>query len=168
MGPEASRLASCPLCARLDDPASLRICDLRESVVFLHEHQRYEGWCVLVLKEHAEHLHQLPLARQVRLWEDVAQVAGAISRSFSPRRLNYECLGNVVGHVHWHVIPRYGGTGFQPVQDSHSQAGRATFVQPVDPEPDATVWVRPAAERDCGVEADRAAELILHLRRAGL
>ena len=86
MGHEASRLASCPLCARLGDPhAALRICELRESVVFLHEHQRYEGWCVLVLKEHAEQLHALPVSRQVRLWEDVAQVAGAITRAFAPR-----------------------------------------------------------------------------------
>jgi diadenosine tetraphosphate (Ap4A) HIT family hydrolase len=134
---------------RLGDPtAALRICELRESVVFLHEHQRYEGWCVLVLKEHAEHLVDLPLSRQVRLWEDVAQVAGAIVRGFSPRRLNYECLGNVAGHVHWHVIPRY--------------------AEPVDPEPGATVWVRPAAERNCGVSAERAAELIGRLREAGL
>jgi diadenosine tetraphosphate (Ap4A) HIT family hydrolase len=145
----ALRDAQCPLCVRLGDPtAALRICELRESVVFLHEHQAYAGWCVLVLKEHAEHLHALPVSRQVRLWEDVAQVAGAIVRGFSPRRLNYECLGNVAGHVHWHVIPRY--------------------AEPVDPEPGATVWVRPAAERDCGVSAERAAELIGRLREAGL
>lgn len=149
MGQEASRRASCPLCARLEDAAAtLRICELRESVVFLHEHQRYEGWCVLVLKDHAEHLHALPVHRQLRLWEDVAQVAGAITRAFAPARINYECLGNVVGHVHWHVIPRY--------------------TEPFDPDPRATVWVRPAAERDCGVTAERARELIGRLRAAGL
>ena len=139
----------CPLCTRVCDvDARLRICELRESVVYLHEHQAYAGWCVLVLKDHAEQLHALQVARQVRLWEDVAQVAGAVVRAFSPRRLNYECLGNVVGHVHWHVIPRY--------------------AEPVDPEPRSTVWVRPAAERDCGVSAERAAELIAKLREAGL
>ncbi|MBX3403150.1 MAG: HIT family protein [Phycisphaeraceae bacterium] len=149
MGHEASRLATCPLCARLDDPtAALRVCELRESVVFLHEHQRYEGWCVLVLKDHAVHLAALPMPRQVRLWEDVSQVASAITRAFAPARINYECLGNVVGHVHWHVIPRY--------------------TEPADPDPRATVWVRPAAERDCGVSVDRAAELIGKLRGAGL
>jgi len=137
--------STCPLCARLHDPAApLRITELRESVIFLHEHQAYPGWCVLVLKEHAEQLHALPLSRQLRLWEDVAQVAGAITQAFSPRRLNYECLGNVAGHVHWHVIPRYAA--------------------PVDPEPGATVWVRPAAERECGVSAEQARELIGRLR----
>lgn len=149
MGQEASRLASCPLCSRLSDPAAaLRVCELRESIVYLHEHQSYAGWCVVVLKDHAEHLAALPVARQVRLWEDVAQVAAAITRAFSPRRINYECLGNVVGHVHWHVIPRY--------------------AEPIDPDPRATVWVRPATERDCGVTPELAAELIGRLQSAGL
>ena len=71
--------ATCPLCERTRDPtAPLRIAALRESVVFLHEHQAYPGWCVVVLNDHAEHLGDLPVARQLRLWEDVAQVAAAV------------------------------------------------------------------------------------------
>jgi len=159
--------ASCPLCERTrDHAAALRIAALRESVVFLHEHQAYLGWCVVVLKDHAEHLGGLPVARQLRLWEDVAQVAAAVQRAFTPARINYECLGNVIGHVHWHVIPRYGAagsTGFQPVVQHHGQDGRGT-----DPDPRSTVWTRPAAERDCGVTAELAAELIGRLRKAGL
>ena len=135
--------------SRTRDPtAPLRIAALRESVVFLHEHQAYPGWCVVVLNDHAEHLGDLPVARQLRLWEDVAQVAAAVRRAFAPVRINYECLGNLVGHVHWHVIPRY--------------------AEPADPDPRSTVWTRPAAERDCGVTAELAAEMIERLRKAGL
>lgn len=131
---------TCPACTRLektrrgDDPYF--IAELSESFVLLHKHQRYPGWCSLFLKEHAEHLSSLPHERQARLWSDVMVVADAITRAFSPRRLNYECLGNVVAHVHWHIIPRYD--------------------EPLDPEPGATVWIRPEGERDCGVsDADR-------------
>ena len=35
------------------------IATLAETAVFLHEHQRYEGWCVLFLREHFEHLSYL-------------------------------------------------------------------------------------------------------------
>lgn len=118
----------------------LAVMELDETVVVLHEHQAYAGWCVLLLKEHAEHLADLPIARQERVFGEVARVAAAVRAAFSPRRINYECLGNVAGHVHWHVIPRY--------------------AEPVDPEPRATVWVRPKAELECGVEAGRARELI--------
>jgi diadenosine tetraphosphate (Ap4A) HIT family hydrolase len=85
------------------------IAALRESVVILGENQGAKGWCTLVLHEHREHLAELPIARQQALFGEVAQVAGAVRRVFGPIRINYECLGNVVGHVHWHVVPRHGG-----------------------------------------------------------
>lgn len=141
----------CPACRRLElvrsgqDP--FFICELRESYVLLHKHQSYRGWCSLFLKEHAEQLHALPRARQSALWEDVMDVARAIERAVSPRRLNYENLGNVVGHVHWHVVPR--------------------FAEPIDPEPGATIWVRPESERDCGCADSLRRELVAQIRGAG-
>jgi diadenosine tetraphosphate (Ap4A) HIT family hydrolase len=34
-------------------------------------------------------------------------VARAIADAFGPRKMNYELLGNTVGHLHWHLLPRY-------------------------------------------------------------
>lgn len=34
-------------------------------------------------------------------------VAESVFRGFHPRKLNYECLGNVEPHLHWHIFPRY-------------------------------------------------------------
>src|SRR5262245_53612686 len=101
----------CPLCevvrrARAGDHPPL-IADLRESFAVLGDNQGCPGWTVLVLKEHAEHLADLPVQRQLRLWEDVADAAAAIRREFGPLRINYESLGNQVAHIHWHVIPRH-------------------------------------------------------------
>jgi diadenosine tetraphosphate (Ap4A) HIT family hydrolase len=64
----------------------------------------------------------------------------------NPQRINYECLGNQLAHVHWHVIPRYAA--------------------PIDPDPTETVWVRPANERNAGVTPERAAALIERVRHA--
>lgn len=142
--------AACPACVRLekvrrgDDP--FFIAELRESIWVLHEHQAYEGWCVLFLKDHHERLEELSRERQARLWEDVMDVGAAIRRAFGPRRLNIECLGNVVAHVHWHVIPRYGS--------------------PIDPDPTSTVWTRPRAELECGVEIERRKALICRVGNA--
>lgn len=134
----------CPACTRLfalaagHDP--LYIASLRESVVMLHAHQRWRGWCVLWLRDHAEHLHELNNDRQQRLWHDVADVARAVANVTACRRINYENLGNVVNHVHWHVIPRF-------------EAG-------VDPDPGAPVWVRPKPELECGVADDVRDDLV--------
>ena len=141
----------CPACERIaklnaGSPGPLHVATLTETAVYLHEHQRYEGWCVLFLKDHAEHLADLPLERQSRIFKEVARVANAVRTAMKPRRINYECLGNQLHHVHWHVIPRY--------------------AVPIDPDPNETVWVRPAAERNAGVTPQRAADLIARLREA--
>jgi diadenosine tetraphosphate (Ap4A) HIT family hydrolase len=140
--------SECPICKRLSslrdgtDPAM--ITELEESIVVLADPQGYPGWCILLLKEHAEHLADLQIARQERLFGEVARVAGAIRAVCSPRRLNYECLGNEVAHVHWHIVPRYPG----------------------DPQPTGPIWVRPPDERAGAMTAARRAELIGQLRSA--
>lgn len=130
--PPAASPHACPLCdlvrsaipsaaapshvaagAHRDGDAAHVICELDHSLVILSENQGCPGWCVLVLKDHAEHLAELPLVRQECLFREAARVAQAIRDEFSsassspPPRINYECLGNLVPHVHWHVIPRH-------------------------------------------------------------
>ncbi|HYF13912.1 MAG TPA: HIT family protein [Phycisphaerales bacterium] len=96
----------------------MRIATLRECDILLSENQGCRGWCVCVLREHAEHMADMPRDRQARIFDEVARVAGAIRAVFArggagavgdtgPPRINYECLGNVTAHVHWHVIPRH-------------------------------------------------------------
>jgi diadenosine tetraphosphate (Ap4A) HIT family hydrolase len=148
---------SCPACDRLtrlragDDPFWLA--ELRESYAILHKHQPFGGavggWSTLWLKDHHEQLGLLPRDRQLRLAEDVSDLAAAMHRALAPmgmRRINYECLGNVVAHVHWHLIPR--------------------FDAPAEPNPGATVWVRPQHELDCGVSDGLRDRLVGLLRGA--
>jgi diadenosine tetraphosphate (Ap4A) HIT family hydrolase len=94
----------------------LQIADLAQTVVILGDNQGARGWCVAVLKEHVEHMDALPIDRQAAVFSEVAAVAravrqvftdSAIDGNFVPPRINYECLGNVVPHVHWHVVPRH-------------------------------------------------------------
>ena len=56
--------------------------------------------------------------------------------SFTPRKLNYELLGNQEAHMHWHLYPRYETDAIPhwPVW--------------ADPKLHETTTVLPAAERD--------------------
>lgn len=146
---------TCPLCevaARCRSGREpLAIGELAESFAVLSENQGCQGWCVLVLKEHAEHLDALPLDRQARLFEDVARIARAIRRVFpaggadgGPPRINYECLGNLVAHIHWHVIPRHAG----------------------DPEPTKPVWGRAPEQLRGSLSRAELASLAGRLREA--
>lgn len=40
-------------------------------------------------------------------WLEVLQVARIVTRVFEPCHLNYDLLGNLVPHVHTHIVPRY-------------------------------------------------------------
>ena len=145
-------MSTCPACQRIAEARAKTnpfvIAELRESIAVLSDHQSYEGWTVLLLKDHAEHLHLLDEDRQVRLAADVADTARAIAKAFNPARINYECLGNQLAHVHWHIIPRY-----QP---------------PIDPDPRQPIWGRPKPELECGVTPEKRSELIKRLRDAGM
>ena len=145
-------MPDCPACRRIADIRAGTnpsfIAELSESFAVLHDHQPCEGWCVLLLKDHAEHLHLLPQDRRARLAQDVGRVAEAIARALNPNRINYECLGNQLAHIHWHIIPRY--------------------APPKDPDPTTTVWVRPPHELQCGVDPAKREKLISSLRAAGL
>lgn len=109
---------ACPLCemvakAKRQEHAGC-IAEFAHGVVMLGENQGCPGWCVLVLKDHVEHMDALGEGVQQEVFAEVAKVARAIRRVFAaqgkdggPVRINYECLGNVEPHIHWHVIPRH-------------------------------------------------------------
>ena len=141
-------MKACPLCERLErirageDPGFIR--EFQESYAVLADSKAYAGWCTLILKAHEEHLVHLPVARQRNLFADVAKMAAAVQQACHTKRINYECLGNVTAHVHWHVIPRHEG----------------------DPQPKATVWVRPEAELRATLPDEERTALVGRLKKA--
>lgn len=97
---------ACSFCAG-DRPApDHRIADLGVTEAYLHDDQFFPGWVVLKLKRHATELFQLDPSERARMMDEVARVAAALHALFTPRKMNYECLGNQIAHIHWHVIPR--------------------------------------------------------------
>jgi diadenosine tetraphosphate (Ap4A) HIT family hydrolase len=119
------------------------IIELSESYVTLADEQAYPGYCILHFKEHVEQLGELSFDRQARLWDDVARVADALTKEVAPLRLNYACLGNLLHHVHWHVIPRNTD----------------------DPEVQHPIWVRPLSERRVALPGEQKRDLIARLRQ---
>ena len=138
----------CSACARVARIAEGTnpdfVATLDESHVTLADEQVYRGYCILLLKDHHEHLDVLPLDRQRRLWDDVTRVASALRTVVDPVRINYACLGNFVTHVHWHVIPRH-----------------TDDAEPLNP-----IWVRPLSERRLSLPSDERDRIVGALRRA--
>jgi diadenosine tetraphosphate (Ap4A) HIT family hydrolase len=84
----------------------LHIADLALSRVFLHEDPFFPGYVLLVLRRHVTELYDLPAADPAPRVEEVSRVAQALAQVFRPVKMNYELLGNMVPHIHWHLVPR--------------------------------------------------------------
>jgi diadenosine tetraphosphate (Ap4A) HIT family hydrolase len=81
---------------------------LSVSSLYLTANQTYRGHCQLIFDaRHAARPDQLSPAEWTSLSADLFAAQAAIVRTVKPDHLNVESLGNVVPHVHWHIIPRF-------------------------------------------------------------
>ena len=67
----------------------------------------YPGFCRVILKRHARELTDLDEDERARLMRVVFAVEQAVRQAMHPHKMNVASLGNMVPHVHWHVIPRF-------------------------------------------------------------
>jgi diadenosine tetraphosphate (Ap4A) HIT family hydrolase len=103
--------SDCPLCRKLHSPAALSpeesVWHFACSEAFLGPWQYFHGYCILVARRHASELSQLPEDERVTFLQEMCTLARAVEECFHPHKLNYELLGNLVPHLHWHIFPRY-------------------------------------------------------------
>ncbi len=67
----------------------------------------YPGFCRVILDGHVKEMTDLPVPHQQRLMAVVFTVEAALRDLLMPDKINLASLGNVVPHLHWHVIPRF-------------------------------------------------------------
>lgn len=102
-----SSAAGCPMCRRWEDDSDLRIVELEHSFVVLNRDQFFPGYTLLFTKQHATELFHLDPVVRGLLINEVSSVAQALHTQFQPDKINYELLGNMVPHIHWHLVPRF-------------------------------------------------------------
>lgn len=67
----------------------------------------YPGFCRVIWNAHVKEMTDLDPAQRNRLMTVVFAVEQALRECLAPCKINLASLGNVVPHLHWHVIPRY-------------------------------------------------------------
>ena len=86
----------------------IRIGELSVSVLYLFKEQTYKGRCVVVFnKGHKRELFELTVEDRNAFIGDVSKVASAVSKAFSPQKINYGAYGDKMPHVHFHIVPKY-------------------------------------------------------------
>lgn len=91
----------------------IEVCKLSVSTLFLFKDQTHKGRCIVAYKDHVKELFELDEKELISYAKDVAKAAGAISKAFSPDKINYATFGDKVPHIHFHLVPKYeGGVNF--------------------------------------------------------
>ncbi|MBI3526184.1 MAG: HIT family protein [Betaproteobacteria bacterium] len=67
----------------------------------------YPGFCRVIWRAHVREMSDLTGVEQRRLMTLVFAVETALRLLYRPHKINLASLGNLVPHLHWHVIPRY-------------------------------------------------------------
>jgi len=75
--------------------------------VALVDDSDYPGFCRVILERHMIEMTDLSAAERARLMDAVFAAETALREVLAPDKINLASLGNVVPHIHWHVIPRY-------------------------------------------------------------
>ena len=67
----------------------------------------YPGFCRIVWKRHVAEMTDLDVAERRHMMSVVFAAERALRATARPDKVNLASLGNVVPHLHWHVIPRW-------------------------------------------------------------
>ena len=105
---------NCLMCHKWQDDADLRVAELDYCYVVLNRDQFFTGYCFVFAKAHVTELFHLDVTTRQGIIEEVNAVAAALSRVFNPTKINYELLGNMVPHMHWHLVPRFSDDPLWP------------------------------------------------------
>lgn len=94
----------CPFCAGDGGEVVWHDAVLR---VILPAEAGYPGFARVVWRAHVAEMSDLPETARAHVMRAVFAVEMAQRTVMAPHKVNVASLGNMVPHVHWHVIPRY-------------------------------------------------------------
>jgi diadenosine tetraphosphate (Ap4A) HIT family hydrolase len=115
------RVAGCELC-ELSAPT---VVDNGKFAVILVDDANYPGFARVIWKDHVREVSDLADADRLLLNDAVYRLELAVREVMQPLKVNVASLGNVVPHLHWHVIPRYADDAHFPAP-VWAQAQRTT------------------------------------------
>ena len=85
----------------------IEICPLQVSTLFLFREQTHRGRCIVALNAHQTELFRLDDETLCAFSRDTARASAAVQRAFEPDKINYAIYGDLVPHLHYHIVPKY-------------------------------------------------------------
>ena len=131
---DTTRRTGCELCEQPGGELVVRNAELR--VVRVND-ALYPGFYRVIWNEHVAEFSDLSQAQRGRCMDALALVESLMRMHLQPLKMNLATLGNMVPHLHWHLIARYRDDPHFPQPIWGTQQREA----PVDPPFDLTKLV---------------------------
>lgn len=96
-------MSACELCVQRGDV----VVEHPDWRVVLVDDAHYPGFCRVIWHAHVQEMTDLDIAQRDSMMAVVWQVERTVRTVMQPDKVNLASLGNVVPHLHWHVIPRF-------------------------------------------------------------
>ena len=120
--------SACPLCR--EDGGLLIHQDALLRVIRAVDTPAHPVFYRVILNAHVAEFSALPAAERHRLMEAVVVVERELMAQLQPTKINIASLGNVVPHLHWHVIARFEDDAQFPAP-IWAPAVRSTSLAPI-------------------------------------
>lgn len=95
----------CPICTAQNEEVLLQTQNLR--VIAVHNEANAPAFCRVIWQHHTAEMTDLTPAQRNEIMDMVYRVEDAMRQVLQPKKINLASLGNVVPHLHWHVIARF-------------------------------------------------------------
>lgn len=98
----------CELCEHTETAAwSLVFADARLRVVRVLDASEFPAFYRVIWNDHVAELSDLAVSDRAHLMNAVVAVERVLREALQPTKINLAALGNMVPHLHWHVIARF-------------------------------------------------------------
>lgn len=85
----------------------IEITKLEHSTFYLNKDQKYYGRSILAFKRHKKEIFELTSFERKSFFDELSLVALILKQVFRPDKLNYAIYGDLVPHLHVHIVPKY-------------------------------------------------------------
>ena len=123
---------ACELCQHVETPAcSLVWRDERLRVVRVLDAPDFPAFYRVIWNAHVAEFSDLSAPDRQHAMDTVVAVERALREALQPTKVNLAALGNLVPHLHWHVIARFEGDSHfpQPIWGLRQRDGDAALLQ---------------------------------------
>ena len=107
-------MENCILCGDLKPTEGELVWRGDDCRVILVDDGDLPGFCRVIWNRHQADMTDLTYGEREHLMSLVFVVEEAVRHVMKPAKVNLAALGNMVPHIHWHVIPRFQDDAFFP------------------------------------------------------